>query len=266
MRYSFENCPINDGLKKSGGNFFVMLFVGRTGSTFVLDVLNQHPQIKFEGEWLETFKNKPESTRLQTEWIRDLFSPADTATCQAIGFKTKFYDIPDKAAFVDSLNEFQPTILVSHRKNIIKQAISAVRIDHFADLKRQKESSETWKAGHTANEVWNIYKEGDGVGKIELDVQKIHYYVLTIEKSMNKLEAFVDTLDLDIIHYDYKDIIGKPERFFDKMFQLFGVDPIPYKVNVFKHTPDELSEAMKNLDELQDFYAGTQYETFLQAT
>lgn len=262
MHYSFDNCPGNEILEKSKGNFFVLLFVGRTGSTFTIDVFNQHPDVKFEGEWIGTFKDKLDSSILQIQWIRSLFSSENTSSYYAIGFKTKFYDIPDKSAFRQSLIEFRPTILMSQRRNLIKQAISILRINRFAELKKQEMDEKRWKQSKTNNKVWNIFKQGDGIGKIRLDVQAVHGWVLEMERSAKKLQDFMNSLDLDIIFFDYEDIIRDTPLFFEKMFRLLGVEPINFKTRVFKHTADDLSNAIENFEELQDFYNGTKYEQF----
>ena len=48
-----------------------------------------------------------------------------------------------------------------------------------------------------------------------------------------------------------------------KMFNLFGVEQIEYEQNVFKHTPDDLTEIIQNFDELYEYYRGSRYERYL---
>jgi hypothetical protein len=263
MRYSFDNCPKNEVLTKSKGNFFVLLFVGRTGSSFIIDVFNQHPQTKFEGEWIGTFKDRKDGSGLQTAWIRELYSAENESSFKALGFKTKFYDIPDKNAFRNSLNDFRPTVLLSQRKNILKQAISTIRIKKLAELKRYEMGEEKWQNFRFTNKMWNITRKGDGIGRIQLDLQEVHSMTLVLERSVRELNSFVNSLDLDIITFDYEDLISDTHSFFTKMFYLLGVAPISYKTRFFKHTPDELPEAIENFRELQAFYAGTRHEKFV---
>jgi hypothetical protein len=263
MYYSFDTCPKNEALGKTGHNFFVMLFVGRTGTSFTIDVFNQHPQVKFEGEILETFKNKADMSMRQTEWIQNLFGIEKASRYKAVGFKTKYYDIPCKDAFRESLQDFRPTIIFSDRRNVLKQAVSRLRIEMFAEIKRQEMGEERWRKFSRSNDVWNLFDELDGIGSINIDLKKLDSWVLFYEQKTIKLKNYLNSLDLDVVHYDYEDIINDTKVFFEKMFQLLGVEPIDYETKIFKHTPDNLSEVIVNFDALKKFYVGTRIQQFI---
>ena len=254
MYYIFKNCPKNHLLHKPRHNFFVLLFVGRTGTSFTIDVFNQHPQVKFEGEMLETFKGKTDMSMRQTEWIKGLFSPENASQYMAIGFKIKFYDIPCQKAFRRSLREYRPTILFSDRRNVLKQAISRLRIEKFAEIKRQEMGEAEWRRFSRSNDVWNLFEKKDGIGSIKADLTELNSWVLFYEQKTKELKNFLKGLDLDVVHYDYEDIVNDPNVFFEKMFQLLGVAPIAYETRIFKHTPDEFSIVIENFDELKKFY------------
>lgn len=263
MRYSFDTCPRNEALEKSRNNFFVLLFVGRTGSSLTIDVFNQHPEVKFEGEVLETFKGKTDMSMRQTEWIKDLFGPENASQYKTLGFKTKHYDIPCEDAFRRSLQGFRPTILFSDRRNVLKQAISRLRIEKFAEIKRQEMGEEEWHSSSRSNYVWNLSEKMNGVGSIKVDFTELDSWVLFYEQKTRRLKNFLKSQDLDVVHYNYEDIINDPEVFFEKMFRLLGVEPIEYETRIFKHTPDNLSEVIENFGELQKFYAGTRFQQFV---
>jgi len=225
--------------------------------------LNQHPAVKFEGEMLETFKGKADESARQTEWIKNLFRPENASRYKALGFKTKHYDIPDQDAFRQSLQEIRPTILFSDRKNVIKRALSRLRIEQFAEIKRREMGDEEWLESFRSEQVWNIFREKEGIGSTWIDLVRLHSWVKWYEQVADKLKTFVQSLDLDVIHYDYEDIINDPDLFFEKIFGLLGVTPIQYETRSFKHTPDDLTKIIDNFRELQDFYTGTRFERYV---
>jgi hypothetical protein len=263
MHYNFNNCPRNEALEKTMHNCFVLLFVGRTGSSYIIDVFNQHPQVKFEGEVLETFKGKTDMSIRQTEWIKVLFGSENASQYKAVGFKTKYYDIPCKDAFCRSLQDFRPTILFSDRRNVLKQALSRLRIEKFAEIKRQEMGEEEWRRFSRSNDIWNLFEKIVGIGKIKVDLTELNSWVLFYEQETTRLKNFLKGLDLDVVHYDYEDIINDPQVFFEKMFRLLGVESIAYETRIFKHTPDNLSEAIENFEELKKNYAGKRLEPFI---
>ena len=98
---------------------------------------------------------------------------------------------------------------------------------------------------------------------MRIELTQLHSWVLWYEQVAERLHALVQSLDLDVVHYDYEDIISDPDVFFKKMFYLLGVEPIWYETRVLKHTPDDLTEIIDNFNELQDFYAGTRFEKYV---
>lgn len=212
---------------------------------------------------LETFKGKTNMSMQQTEWIKGLFSPENASQYKAIGFKIKYYDIPCQKAFRRSLREFRPTILFSDRRNVLKQAISHLRVEKFAAIKRQDMGEAEWRRFSRSNDVWNLFDKKNGIGSIRVDLTELNSWVLFYEQKTKRLKNFLKDLDLDVVHYDYEDIINDPKVFFEKMFQLLGVASIAYETKIFKHTPDDFSKVIENFDELKKFYTGTRIQQFV---
>ena len=200
-----------------------MLFLGRTGSTFVIDVFNQHPRILFEGEWLETFKNSDDPIGNQTRWIESLWGEENRAKYCAIGFKTKTIDIPDLKAFKEQIGLFRPTILLSLRDNVIKHAISVRRIEQRAEKIKAELTPGQWETKRRTPAMWNVYDPKDSLGPTIVDVVELHKLVLWIETESDSLQQLVNELveytDLDVISFDYDDIIHSSNLFFKKNVQ-----------------------------------------------
>ena len=67
---------------------FIVLFPGRTGSSWLVDALSRHPEIGIEGEILVG-----RTEREQEDHLRRLFG---TRSRLARGFKTKLKDVTDQ--------------------------------------------------------------------------------------------------------------------------------------------------------------------------
>jgi hypothetical protein len=120
-----------------------------------------------------------------------------------------------------------------------------------------------WRSASRSNYVWNLSEKMNGVGSIKVDFTELDSWVLFYEQKTRRLKTFLKSQDLDVVHYNYEDIINDPEVFFKKMFRLLGVAPIEYETRIFKHTPDNLPEVIENFNELQKVYAGTRFQQFV---
>ena len=260
MRIDFADWPQTPARNVLPGLPFVILFVGRTGTTFATDVLNQHPDVLCEGEWLGTFKSDHDPSKKQTLWINNLYSENNLQKNKAVGFKTKFFDIPDKEQFRETISRFKPIVIVSLRSNVVKQAISAIRIKALAAVRKSRMGTEEWERSKYGNKIWNIFKEGSGLGQTEIPIDEAKLQVAILEKSNNELYQFVESLNIKAYFYDYEDMLRDEGIFFSKFFSLLGVPSIKYKRNVFKHTPDDLSQSISNFEALKAAFANSKYE------
>ena len=260
--------PKNRDLQKKNGNIFVMLFLGRTGSTYIIDVLNQSPAVKFEGEWLERFKESDDSTEKQIQWIKQLFSEKNIRKYEAIGFKTKTFDIPDVSAFKLQMQNLCPTMLVLSRRNVVKHALSIIRIEERAKKLEESLTPGEWERKKRTPAIWNVYDSTETFHRTRVDTKRLHDLVLWLESASASQSALVLELirlaDLDIVTIEYEDLIVDKESFFRKLFSLLGAASPNFVDRVFKHTPNEIGEVVENLDELISYYRGTKYEKFVQ--
>ena len=84
---------------------FVLLFVGRTGSTYLITALNSHPEVVAYGESLEEFKEGESSAQLDR--VRNLLTPRFVGRIKVLGFKTKRVDVLDPSSFAQLLHKNQ---------------------------------------------------------------------------------------------------------------------------------------------------------------
>lgn len=84
---------------------YVILFIERDGSTYMISLLTSHPQIQSVYERFAVMRQKGTNGKEQIEWARQFFSPPIITRYRAVGFKTKLVDILDKDAFLHLLRE-----------------------------------------------------------------------------------------------------------------------------------------------------------------
>lgn len=241
--------------------------MGRTGSTFVVDVYNQHPDVLFEGEELKNFVGLPDSSSRQEEWLRELWSSENCQSYKAIGFKTKPFDIPDMPGFVRMLGEYRPTVLVLRRTNLLKQAVSFQRIEQRANSIRQRVGEERWAKTKIESRTWNVYDTKEDLPRSRIDFERLDGLLKWLKTATIEFYEFVRELDedhgLDVVYIDYDDLLADQAAFFEMSFELLGVSPFQYKQRVRKYTPDRLRAAIENYEQLRKHYMGTEFEQFL---
>src|SRR5688572_21453758 len=78
---------------------FVILFVERAGSTYLITALKSHPGVLALTEKLDALRQEGKSAAEQIEWARQFLTPPLVGRHSAIGFKTKTVDILDPDGF-----------------------------------------------------------------------------------------------------------------------------------------------------------------------
>ena len=259
----------NSDLHPNSRRRFAMLFMGRTGSSFTVDVLNQHPDVRFEGEALSPLYQAPNRLAAQRQFLDSVWGNQALEKHQCTGFKTKSFDIVDLPGFWLAADDYRPTILLSRRKNLLKLVISAVRINKRAELKRHAIGEEEWKKQQYDQSLWNLSgDQPDGLADdfalpIDEVIGGLRWADASAKTEMVLVRGLLNDFDIDVVSYDYDDILADPKEFFDRMFSVLGVESIPYEERIRKHTSDRLEDAMSNYGELVDAVRDTKYRHFL---
>ena len=110
---------------------FVVLFPGRSGSTYVISALDAHPQVAAKGEVLDPLR--PEGPEAQLDWTRRFFRGRFVSPYKAVGFKTKLRDVLDQDGFARILDEYDARLVYLDRRNDVKHAISRITARRLKD-------------------------------------------------------------------------------------------------------------------------------------
>jgi hypothetical protein len=234
--------------------FVVALFTGRTGTTFVQHSLNQHPDMRFEGEFLAEFTKEPDPIPAQRERIRRFFAGEGDAKVHA--FKTKMQDVRSIGALRRHIMNGNCIVIHSFRNNIIKQAISGERSIRLVEEAKKN-------AGVNLPYNLTVRSVAQGVrplGKAVLNKRKLDGAIAYFTKGEEALRKFLESLDgIHVIEIAYEELNADKQLVLDALTAYMGLDPFPWEETILKHTSDNLRDVIENFDEISEMYRGTPY-------
>lgn len=224
---------------------YVILFIERDGSTFMISLMTSHPQIQSVYERFAVMKQKGATAIEQINWARNFFTPPLITKYGAVGFKTKLVDILDKNAFTQLLHEKKVRIIQMQRRNQVKAVISRMNAKRLFD----------------ATGKWNLYNEKERLPAFEVDPQIFHKYLQERIQADEELTNFTKGLNLPILKMVYEDLLLNREKVISNVFNFLEVDPYPVEGKTLKNTSDDLREVVLNFEQLRSKYAGTPFES-----
>jgi LPS sulfotransferase NodH len=219
---------------------FVILFIGRSGSTYLVDALGSHPEVCAQWEGL-LGKKGPEA---QLQRAREFFTQSSQEGYPAVGFKTKLSQVKDREGFARLLEEMGARIILLQRRNIVKHVVSWVNSERI----------------HDATGRWNLWNEENRLPPATIDVAKFDRRLDQVEKGKRALESYAKNTDLPTLWLYYEDLLVDKQETLERIFSFLGVRFEPVRGGSIKNTSDDLREALSNFHELRSHYVGTPYE------
>ena len=220
---------------------FVLLFPGRSGSTYLISALDAHPAITAKGEVLDPLR--PQGPEAQLDWTRRYFRGPIVNRSKAVGFKTKLRDVLDQDGFAGLLTEFDARLIYLDRRNDVKHAISRITARRLKDTTGR----------------WNRYDGDAGLEAFEVDVEDFATRLGDVEAEKATIAEYVSAADRPLLHLDYEDLLADPDATFHRVLGFLGLPPSPMGGSTLKNTSDDLRDVVLNFDDLRARYAGTRY-------
>jgi LPS sulfotransferase NodH len=217
---------------------FVILFPGRTGSSWLVSCLDSHPQVLAEGERLVG-----RGRWSQQLWIRGLYRRARRAGLAAGGFKTKLKDVRHLEGFRRLLVAREVRVLIMDRRNVVKLAVSTINARRL----------------HEATGRWNRRPEDPVLPPFVLAPEDLRRVIAECEARQEQLRTFAETLPLPSMTLQYEDLLAAPAETMAGVLSFLDVPPAPLAGSVAKNTDDDLSRVILNVDELRAEFAGGPY-------
>lgn len=226
---------------------FVLLFEGRTGSTYLMEGLAQHPHIEARGEMLDPLLARGAAAQLA--WTRRYLTPPWRGPYKAIGFKTKLRAILDPAGFAAILRTSPVSIIHMQRRNRIKSVVSTFKVMQL----------NTIKVGEPNAARFNIYTEDQRPPPPVIDVAKFREILQQRVQREEALAAYIADMQRPTLNLFYEDLLLDRPRVFHEVFDFLGVGDYPVSGQAIKLTSDDLRQAILNFDELRAAFVGTPY-------
>ena len=225
---------------------FVIVFEGRSGSTFLVEALDSHPDVVAKKEAFAAIRKDITAgkydRREQALWLREFF--ASEPDVRALGFKVKYKDIVEPEETAKVLRDCGAKIIRLTRMNRIKLVVSLMNGRRL----------------HDETGDWNRY---DGKGQAPPLLAPLDEFDANLRKVDRRKEAlvqYVAGLSLETLELYYEDILQNADDAFGRVCDFLGVKRQSLRANTRKNTPDNLSDALANYEELRAHYVGTPYE------
>lgn len=235
---------------------FVILFQGRSGSSFLTSVLNEHPQAGCRYEDFDTHGQNPIHRKVNCLSDEIIVDPTPKRTQEhllnifnrplaATGFKFKF---PCQyAAFPEitmSLLKRREDLFVIHlvRRNLVKRIVS---MNHLRHLRKSTQLVSS-----------NVVDQHD-VQRFAIDIPALLDKLVLESLYSDQLAQFAERF-ANCLRVEYEDLLENPRMTLDRITGFLGLAPFEEIEGRFrKATPDDLRDVLENYGELESALAGT---------
>jgi len=209
---------------------FILLFPGRTGSSWLISCLDSHPALDARGEKL--VGRSPQS---QQRWIRRLYRRGGGRRVRARGFKTKLKDVWDLDGLRAMLMAYDVRVIAMYRRNKIKLAISTINAQRLKAVLGR----------------WNRRRGDATFPPFALEESELRSTLAQCLDRDKQLEAFVGALDLPRLTLHYEELLEALQERMRDVQVFLGVDPASIRSDVVKSTDDDLSRVIVNYVDLR---------------
>lgn len=231
--------------------------IGRSGSTVLGDLLDQHAAVTWLGEiyeWPE-FRGRPAPPGPGSELLRRLKTRLPVPTPVA-GIEAKFYHLHDHhLALTDFLGELrslgarQYRFVVLRRRNYLRKIVSSLAA---------RERGQWFARPGQAVPPVRVAIDPSRVC-IDGDAQPLVDYLRDWDDQFDQLDAALgDTGALRLTYED--DIEADPRVAYRKVCTYLGLEPGTPAVRFHRTTPQPLADVVTTLDGVRQALAGTPWE------
>lgn len=224
---------------------FVILFVERAGSTFLITALKSHPEVQALTEKFDAMRKEGKDAAEQLEWANTYLTPPLVGTHRAVGFKTKLVDVLDRDGFARLIAERKCHVIQMLRRNPVKAVVSTL------NARRQ------WNLSGN----WNRLSDNTKLPPFTVDPAEFARLLEEREQLDRDVEGYVTALQRPTLRLFYEDLLQDEHAFVSKTLNFLNCADLPLTSLTLKNTSDDLREAVVNFDELRASYAGTRYES-----
>jgi hypothetical protein len=224
---------------------FVILFQGRSGSTYLVEGLSSHPSISCEVEKLVGLRKFGGDAQLT--WVDEYFGSMNPEN-RAIGFKTKLDDVINPAAFSTLLQSHKAKVILLTRRNLPKVVVSWMNSERI----------------YAATGDWNLYPPAQPMTPFAIDPNVFERRLQLVSDGRDRLCTYVSRVRRPTLELLYEDILLDHAGTHRRIFDFLGVTDMTVAGNCLKATDDDLRNVILNFDELREKYRGSKYQSMIE--
>lgn len=214
---------------------YVVLFPGRSGSTYLTDHMGSHPSIVANYEILSQYQR---SWSQQKDFLDEMVTTKRNPRVVAIGLKTKVRDVLDWKQFATYLQQHEFKVIHLTRTNQLKLVVSVVR----AELLRQQCGA--------SNLIRDQFNE---IGPTVIPLEKFERARKRIRRQ-RMLGRKVARLKLPTLEITYEGLLNNERAVLNQVWDFLEVPSSQTSGRTRKNTPQDLHSAVLNLDEILQHY------------
>jgi len=258
----------------------IILTSGRSGSSYLVDTINLHPEaVNYEevlGSWTLPWKLFAPlrffgvSTESYLEYIysSSLFfrlAQLYSAYChwkkgqtinykkindvKSVGIKDFFFLFEKRHVFEFVLKQSDMDVIYLHRSDLLRRCVSLMYME--------------------ASKIAFVEGNQLAVKKINIDVKKLREQLLVLEAEVQKEREMLEEVEmrgLRVLYLSYEDYFKNSESIVEgnkKIFKFLSLDPVSLESGHKKILPDNYSDIINNYAEFRDSLTGTQHEKYM---
>jgi len=229
---------------------FVILFIGRSGSSHLQSLLGSHPDVNcFD----EVFNEKSREGRFQgveavEAHLTEMYSRPETAA----GFQFKY---PKQPALFPEVTRWlgarrsEVRVIQLRRNNRLKGAISL----------------QNWKKIRAATAAANLRADSTyELQPLKLDIDAAIARMRDHERADIECASMAEQFEHSHL-LTYEELCSDPASVVSDLLSFLGVDKRPLVSDLRKATTDDMRTALANYDEVAERLAGTKYAKYLDS-
>jgi hypothetical protein len=218
------------------GRPFVVVFPGRTGSSWLMSALTDHPLIEAQGEILVR-----QASEAQRGLVRAALAPVRRITAR--GFKTKMKDVADPDDLRAAIVEANAMVIRMRRADLLRLALSRINARRL----------------HDATGRWNRTAEMPESGVVPVTTEELQAALEACVDEVSRVETFVESVSGDVIDIRYADILRAPDDVLASVQTAIGVEPRAVRSDVAKNTGEDVRPWLPDFDEWRRRFADTPF-------
>ncbi len=243
MAMEFLKYRILKAFGHSGFKRFIVLSRARTGSNMLISFLNSHPNIRAEGEILNTLNGRDYLNVLTATYKKEPYY------IKAKGFKIFYYhpgDDPNSNVWNDLVKMKDLHVIHLRRRNILR-TLTSTKIALVQNI---------WSTKANASRSDDLAKP-----------KQISFTIDELTKGFKQTRQWEQNGDNmfhnhPVLSVNYEDLVNDAELYFRNITDFLGVSYAQPQTGLKKQNPEKIRDLISNYDELKIAFKETEWQTF----